>query len=166
VGGELRGWVPVDASEAEPAGSISFTELPGAVTFRRTGSGHGETLISQQLDENLWDYERLLLAVDFRILSHTLSGGGFQGTEYPLTLRVFYRDATGGRVPWYRGYYLQNTDNLAVSNGVPVASTDWQHVEIDLLSLSPRPWRIETVQVVAQGWDFVAAVREVHLWAE
>jgi hypothetical protein len=166
LGADVRGWVPVDASEEEPAGTISFTELPGAVTLRRVGKGHGETLLSQQLDENLWDYERLTLAVDFRVLSHSLSGGGFQGTEYPLTLRVYYRDATGGRVPWYRGFYLQNPENLPVTNGVRVPSTDWQHVDVDLLALSPRPWRIETVQIVAQGWDFAAAVRDVHLWAE
>ncbi len=167
AGADVRGWVAVDASEEEPAGVISLTDLPGAVTLRRSGSGHGEALLSQQVDVDLWDYERLVLSADFRILSHSLSGGGWQGTEYPLMLRVYYRDASGGKVPWYRGFFLHNAENYPVANGVQVpSSTDWQHAEIDLLSLSPRPWRIETIQVVAQGWDFASAVREVHLWAE
>ena len=118
------------------------------------------------MDVDLWDYEKLILAAGFRILSHSLSGGGWQGTEYPLMLRVYYRDASGGKVPWYRGYFLHNAEGFPVVNGVRVSPDEWQHVEIDLLALTPRPWRIETVQVVAQGWDFASAVREVHLWAE
>jgi hypothetical protein len=166
AGTDLAGWVQVDASEQEPAGIISMTEIPGAVTFRRTGRGHGETLVSQQVDADLWDFEKLVLSADIRVLSHSLSGGGWAGTEYPLMLRVVYRDATGGRQPWYRGFYLQNDDGYPVVNGERLQSTDWRRVEIDLLALAPRPWRIERVEVVASGWDYVSAVREVHLWAE
>ena len=165
-GADLSAWVKVDSSEEEPAGEIALGEIPGAVTFKRTGRGHGETLISQQLDVDLWDYERLILTADFRVLSHTLSGGGWLGTEYPLMLRVHYRDATGGKLTYYRGFFLHNQDNYPVQNGVRLASTDWQRVEFDLLAANPRPWKIETVQVVAQGWDYHSAVREVHLWAE
>jgi hypothetical protein len=99
-------------------------------------------------------------------MSHSLSGGGWAGTEYPLMLRVIYRDATGGKQPWYHGFYLQNDGGYPVVNGERLESTDWRHVEVDLLALIPRPWRIERVEVVASGWDYVSAVREVHLWAE
>ena len=164
--GDLAGWVQLDLSEQEPGGTTSLTDVSGAVSFKRSGRGHGETLISQHLDVDLWDYERLVLAADVRIFSHSLSGGGWQGTEYPLMIRVIYRDATGGKQPWYRGFYLSNQDAYPVVNGVRLASSDWQHVEVDLLALTPRPWRIERVEVVASGWDYVSAVREVHVWAE
>ncbi|MGI8423656.1 MAG: FecR domain-containing protein [Chloroflexota bacterium] len=163
---DLFAWVQVDSSEEEPAGQISLTESPGAITFRREGRGHGETLVSQQVDIDLWDYEKLSLTAEFRVVSHTLSGGGWLGTEYPLMLRVHYRDATGGKLIYSRGFFLHNQDNYPVQNGVRILSTDWQRVEFDLLAASPRPWKIETVQVVAQGWDYHSAVREVHLWAE
>ena len=166
AGADVNGWVQVDSSEEEPAGEISLTETPGAVTFKRSGRGHGETLISQQVDVDLWDYEKLVLTADFRVLSHTLSGGGWLGTEYPIMLRVHYRDATGGKLTYYRGFFLHNQDNYPVQNGTRLASTEWQRFEVDLLSINPRPWKIETVQVVAQGWDYHSAVREVHLWAE
>ena len=156
----------MDLSEQEPGGTTSLTDVSGAVSFKRSGRGHGETLISQHLDVDLWDYERLVLAADVRIFSHSLSGGGWQGTEYPLMLRVYYRDATGGKQPWYRGFYLSNEDGYPVVNGVRLPSSDWQHVEVDLLALTPRPWRIERVEVVASGWDYTSAVREVHVWAE
>lgn len=165
-GADVRAWVQVDSSEEEPSGQISLTEIPGAVTFQRTGRGHGETLISQQVDIDLWDYEKLLLTADFRVLAHTLSGGGWLGTEYPIMLRVHYRDATGGKLTFSRGFFLHNQDNYPTQNATRLASTDWQRVEFDLLAATPRPWKIETVQVVAQGWDYHSAVREIHLWAE
>lgn len=165
-GSELVGWALADVSEQEPAGTVSASDTPGTITFRRTGRGHGETLIAQQLDADLWDYEKLVLSADIRVLSHSLSGGGWQGTEYPLMLRVIYRDATGGRQPWYRGFYLHNDEGFPVTNGERLQSTDWRRTEIDLFAFVPRPWRIERVEIVASGWDYVSAVREIHLWAE
>jgi len=166
AGREITGWVQLDLSEREPEGKISLTETPGAVTFTRTGQGHGETLLSQQLDTDLWDFERVVLSADLQVVSHSLSGGGWQGTEFPLMLRVIYRDDTGGKHAWYRGFYTHNEDGYPVVNGDPVEPSSWHHVDIDLLALLPRPWRIERVEVVASGWDYASAVREVHLWTE
>jgi hypothetical protein len=160
------GWVPLELSEQAPFGTISTDEAPGAVSFRRAGRGHGETLIAQQLDMDLWDYEKLILSADLRVFAHSLSGGGWLGSEYPIMLRVTYRDATGGVRPWYRGFYLHNAEQYPVTSGERLPSTDWQHVDIDLLSVVPRPWRIDRVEVVASGWDYASAVREVHIWAE
>lgn len=160
------GWLIRDLSEQDPQGIVSSHLLSGAASFTRSGSGHGETLILQSVDADLWDFEKVTLSATIRVLLHSLSGGGWQGSEYPLMLRVTYRDATGRQVPWYRGYYLHNRDNLPAVNGELLPSTDWQHVEIDLLTLVPRPWRIERVEVAAAGWDYTSAIREFHIWAE
>lgn len=160
------GWTTRDLSEQPPDGTISSTTIPGAITFERHGQGHGETLISQQLDMDLWDFEKLTLSANVRVLQHSLSGGGWQGREFPLMLRVIYRDNTGGLIPWYRGFYLNNPDELPVIDGQRLPSTDWQRVDVNLLELAPRPWRIARVEVVAMGWDYVSAVGEIHLWAE
>ena len=160
------GWSARDVSEQDPAGIISLNTVPGAVTFQRHGQGHGESLISQTLDLDLWDFEKVNLVANVRVLQHNLSGGGWQGTEFPLMLRVVYRDATGSVVTWYHGYYLTNPEGYPVRDGEQLPSTDWKHVEIDLLSLVPRPWRIQRVEVVATGWDYTSAVSEVHVWAE
>jgi hypothetical protein len=163
-------WATRVYSEQSPEATISLDSRPGAVTFRRLGRGHGEAVISQELDIDLWDFERVVLAAEFRVLEHSLSGGGWEGTEYPLTLRVTYMDEQGRLVPWYRGYYLHNRENNPVrfgyGFGVPVPNTDWQKVEIDLLAQVPRPWRIQSVEVEAAGWDFESAIREMHIWAE
>ena len=165
-GAAPTGWAVRDKSEQDPPGTVSLSTIPGAVTFQRSGRGHGETFITQTLDVDLWDFEHVMLSANVRVLQHTLSGGGWQGTEYPLMLRVYYRDATGGLVPWYRGYYLTNAENYPVTDGERLPSTDWRHVEIDLLSLAPRPWRIQRVEVVASGWDYTSAVSELNIWAE
>ena len=60
-GTNLAGWVVRDKSEQDPSGSVSLATVPGAATFQRTGRGHGETFISQTLDTDLWDFERIML---------------------------------------------------------------------------------------------------------
>jgi hypothetical protein len=162
---EPAGWTARDTSD-DPSGSVSLTAIPGAVTFRRTGRGHGETVLAQTLDADLWDFEKVTLSANVRVLAHSLSGGGWLGFEYPLMLRVVYRDITGGTTTWYHGFYLQNADGNPVRDAEQLPSGDWQHVDLDLLSLVPRPWRIQRVEVVASGWDYTSAVNELHVWAE
>jgi hypothetical protein len=165
-GGVPNGWVFVDLSDQEPIGTISLADVPGAVSFRRTGRGHGETVLSQHVDIDLWDFEKVSLAADLRVFSHSLSGGGWMGSEYPIMLRVTYRDATGGVHRTHWGYYLHNEERYPAPNGKEIPQGDWFRAEIDLLAQVPRPWRIQSVEVVASGWDYSSAVREVHLWAE
>ncbi|MBI3974749.1 MAG: FecR domain-containing protein [Chloroflexi bacterium] len=160
------GWLFRDRSEQDPPGTIAWSSTAGTVTFERAGGGHGETLISQQLDVDLWDFDKVLLSAKLRVLDHTLSGGGWQGTEYPLLLRVVYRDAQGNVTTWYRGFYLHNQDGYPVRDGELLASTDWHRVDIDLLSLVPRPWRIQRIDVAAMGWNYTSAIGELRVWAE
>jgi hypothetical protein len=161
----LSAWTVRDLSDF-PTGTVSLTAIPGAVTFRRNGSGHGETLVMQTLDTDLWDFDKVTVSANVRVLSHNLSGGGWLGFEYPLMLRVVYRDITGGTTTWFHGFYLQNADGYPTRDAERLPSTDWQHVDIDLLSLVPRPWRIQRVEIVASGWDYTSAVNEFHIWAE
>jgi hypothetical protein len=162
----LTSWTGRDVSEQDPPGTISLATIPGAVTFHRAGNGHGETVLAQTLDADLWDFEKVTLSANVRVLEQTLSGGGFQGFEYPLMLRVIYRDATGGTTTWFHGFYLQNKDGFPVRDAEQLPSSDWQHVDIDLLALVPRPWRVQRVEVVASGWTYTSAVNELHIWAE
>jgi hypothetical protein len=158
-------WDFRDISERDPAGTVKV-EGDGAVFFARTGSGHGETILSQNVDVDLWDFERVDVEAGVRVLSHSLSGGGWQGSEYPVMLRITFRDITGTIHSWTHGFYLHNDDGLPVPDATRVGSQEWQRFEASLLSLVPRPWRIIRVEVVASGWDYASAVNSIHLWAD
>lgn len=158
-------WEFRDISERDPAGTFRV-EGDGAIAFSRAGSGHGETILSQNVDVDLWDFERVEVEAGVRVRSHSLSGGGWQGSEYPMMLRITFRDITGTVHSWTHGFYLQNDDGLPVKDATRVGSQEWQRYEASLLSLVPRPWRIIRVEVVASGWDYASAVNSIHLWAD
>ncbi len=158
-------WEFRDISERDPGGTIKV-DGDGAVSFARSGFGHGETILSQNVDVDLWDFERVDIEAGVRVLSHSLSGGGWQGSEYPMILRITFRDITGTVHTWTHGFYLQNDDGLPVRDATRVGSREWQRFESSLLSLVPRPWRILRIEVVASGWDYPSSVNSVHLWAE
>lgn len=158
-------WEFRDISERDPAGTIAV-DSDGSISFARTGSGHGETILSQNVDVDLWDFERVEIDAGVRVLSHSLSGGGWQGSEYPMMLRITFRDITGTVHSWSHGFFLQNDENLPVKEATRVTSREWQRFEAPLLSLVPRPWRIIRIEVIASGWDYASSVNAIHLWAD
>ena len=164
------GWSVHTQSDVAPQGSVSLDARPGAVTFRRFGVGHAEASVSQSIDADLWDVEKVVLSAEVRVFGHSLSGGGWNGTEYPIIIRVSYKDAQGQPIPWSRGFFLHNRENNPIRSefgfGEELPSTDWKRLEFNLLEQVPRPWRIQRVEVVAQGHDFESAVRELRIWAE
>ena len=159
-------WTERDISEQDPPGVVTYHPTVGTITLARRGQGHGETMIAQNIDVDLWDFERVEVEASVRVLSHTLSGGGWQGTEYPLILRVIYRDITGTVHTWYRGFYLHNDDNFPVREADLFPSSDWVRFETSLLGIVPRPWRIIRVELVASGWDYASVVNAFHIWAD
>ena len=159
-------WEFLDISERDPGGKSTVDPSDGSVMLSRKGTGHGETILSQVVDVDLWDFERVNLEAGVRVLSHSLSGGGWQGSEYPIMLRVTFRDITGSVHAWTHGFYLQNDDGFPVKDATYVTTTEWQRFDASLLSLVPRPWRIIRVEVIASGWDYASSVKSVHLWAE
>ena len=139
------------------------------VRFLRRGSqdSHDETYIEQALRANISDFSQLRLKVRFRIASHKLGGGGYQGSEYPILLRVDYAYA-GGEDYRVFGFYTQNNpQNNRVNrtdNGRQVTPNEWIDFElVDLLGWDPRPVVITRVRLSASGWDFDSAVEEVSL---
>lgn len=165
VSGVPAEWEFRDISERDPAGMIKV-EGDGAISFFRAGVGHGETILSQNVDVDLWDFERVDIEAGVRVLEHSLSGGGWQGSEYPMMLRITFRDITGTVHFWTHGFFLHNDDGLPVRDATRVASREWQRYEASLFSLVPRPWRIIRVEVVASGWDYASSVNSIHLWAD
>ena len=158
-------WTVLDLSEREPSGQVSW-EIEagqGKVSFERVGEGHGETIIRQSVGRDLSDTASVLLSAEVRVDSHSLSGGGFAGTEYPLMLRVIYEDINRTNTVWVHGFFIHNRDDLPVRAATNVRAGEWSSYEVDLLHLVPRPAHIERLEVLAAGWSYRSAVRNVRL---
>jgi hypothetical protein len=140
------------------------------VRMRRQGSQkHGETFVQQPINRDVTDEISLRLTMDIKVTSHTLSGGGVLGSEYPLLVRLKYRDGYGSEAELVRGFYLSNPDGRPTTNGVQVPPNQWLPVTIDLFDerkVSPRPAQLLWLEIESSGWEYEASVTGVQLLAE
>ena len=142
-----------------------------ALHFFRRGSefapgrgNHANIRAVQTLNRNLPDpYTSLKLRAEIRISDQSLSGGGYLDTEYPLILRLVYKDAGGGEFVWWRGFYIQNDAANPTHNGELLRSDVWVPVELELRDITPRPFQIVRLEVMASGWDFDSQVSDIRL---
>jgi hypothetical protein len=103
-------------------------------------------------------------------VQQTLSGGGWVGSEYPLMVRVKYRDVWGSEAVFRQGFYFQNNDNLPTPNGEQVDAGVWLKMApfdlFDRTVVDPRPAFIISVELAASGWTYESLVTNVQLIAE
>lgn len=140
------------------------------VEFARSGSSkHAETFIHRAINEDVTDHNLLKLSFQLRVLEQTLSGGGILGSEYPLMVRIHYRDSAGNEADWLHGYYVQNTDNHPTPNADSVIPNQWTDESIDLFDssvVSPRPAEILWIEFSASGHGYKSDVARVELLAD
>jgi hypothetical protein len=150
-------------------------EILGQVRLESVGSGlavhflrpvsqgyHDEAYIEQPLRANVSGFSQLRLKGRFRIDSHTLGGGGSDGSEYPIFLRVDY-EYPGGETWRVFGRYTQNERGNRTDNGLQALPNQWEEFDIDLLALDPRPSVITRLRISAKGWEFDSYVADVSL---
>jgi hypothetical protein len=139
--------------------------------FRREGKGHGENYAVQVLETDVSHYRKLRLSLEARLVTQSLSGGGVAGSEYPLHVRIHYRNAAGREGTYETVFYYQNVLGLPTASaggvaGQQIAQNKWFTVEKDLMQLDPRPMSIIDLEVAASGWDYESHVRNVGIMAE
>ena len=159
-------WREEDRSEAPPRGR--FTPQTEGLYIKRTGRGNGHTVLVQQINRPVWDFEELKLTVRVKAVYQSLPGGGTAGSEYPIMVRVLFRDISGGETPWYHGfYYDEPTDErYSTRSATLVPQDEWYLYEIDLIKLTPRPTFIRTIEVVSTGWSYEGAIQHMSLVGE
>ena len=170
-----RGWndqIEIPNTPGAPVGRLSNPTLDNRVTLRiqRTGSNQTSAItgISQQINREVSDYRSVRLAADVRVQSHNLSGGGILSSEYPLIVRLKYRDVYGSEAEWVHGFYNQNAANNPTNNGELVSPNVWIPYESGNLleTLDPRPFFITSIQIYASGWDYDSLVTGIRLIVE
>lgn len=170
----LSGWrtYPTQGQEGVEGGEAELTTLEGREVlrlYRRGEEGvHTETGIIQEVDQDVSDYLSLQLRLDVRVNSHSLGGGGYLSSEYPVIVRIDYEDEYGSAAHWYHGFYCQNAQNNPTLNGEGIRCGVWYpYEESNLLEiLEPSPFYIRSVQIYASGWNYESLVAEIGVLVE
>jgi hypothetical protein len=177
------GWLTntvVLTSEVNPP-SVEVVEDGGRSAtrlFRREQDigNHTEVAIQQRLDQDVRDFDRLEVALDVMLEFQSLSGGGQQSSEFPVIVRLDYKDLWGNDKFWTHGFYYQNEAGYPVAldpwgrpSGEQIPRGVWYPYEsgnlIDLLGEN-RPAQITGLTVYASGWNYESLVSEIQLIVE
>lgn len=170
-----RGWNIVREVGTDPNAAVGLI-TPVTMSDRsvvqilrsNAGTSSAITGIIQTINKEVSDYRTVRLAADIRLHYQSLSGGGILSSEYPLILRLKYRDQYGSEGEWVHGFYYQNVNNNPTVNGEYIPQDVWVPFESgNLLELAePRPFFITSLQIYASGWDYESYVTAVRLIVE
>jgi len=159
-----------DGGDVDGSASLVVDEGRRAVRFYRIGGefNHCETIIEQELNRDLPDpLTTLKVHATVKVVNHSLSGGGYLSSEYPLMIRIKYRDAYSEN-DWVHGFYYQNFANNPTLYGQEIPQNKWYFYEsenlIGVLPITPR--RILWVRVYASGWSYESLISEISLIVE
>ena len=138
----------------------------GAVEFSRSLNSvdHAITGLRQSLNVSVSELAALELTADVKVLEQNLPGGGEAGSEFPLIVRVNYRDAgCGPQVRTWGFYAVPGPGGAAPPNGRLVPAGKWERLTVDLRALTPPPERLESIEVYASGHGYRARVTNVAI---
>lgn len=137
---------------------------------------HSEVAIHQRLNQDVRDFARLEVSLDVLLDFQSLSGGGLLSSEFPIIVRLDYKDRWGNDKFWTHGFYYQNRDGYPIApdpwgqpSGERVPRGVWYPYESgNLLELlgDNRPAQITGLTVYASGWNYDSMVSEIHLIVE
>ena len=170
------GWITFndqggDGGEVDGTSALVVDEGRRAVRFVRTGGdfNHCETIIEQEINRDLPDtLTTLKVRATIKLVNQSLSGGGSLSSEYPLMIRIWYRDMFDSETDWIHGFYYQNEAANPTMFGQQIAQGKWYFYEsdnlLDILPISPR--RIVRLRVYASGWRYESLLSEISLIVE
>lgn len=170
----LSAWRTYSTSgqEGVEGGEVELTTFEGrqVMRFHRQGEEgvHTEVGITQEVNQDVSDYLSLQLRLDVRVDSHSLGGGGYLSSEYPVIVRIDYEDEYGSAAHWYHGFYCQNVQNNPTLNGELIRCGVWYpYEETNLLKiLEPPPFYIRSVRIYSSGWNYDSLGAEIGLLVE
>lgn len=167
-------WTPIDRNEpGRPVEPGQRTLVPENIDGRQSVAlhvqrlspqeTHNETGLAQSVNKDVSDYVSLRLKADVKVTGQSLSGGGYMGYEYPMMIRVRYRDDTGGQIDWTHGFFASNPDNSPTPNGEQVPRGQWVSYDGELMEISPRPVYVISVEILGAGHTFDGSIANVSL---
>jgi hypothetical protein len=177
--GWLTDTVVLDSAVAAPhVGVVEDGGRRAARLVRREADDgtHTEVSIQQTLDQDVRDFAELVVSTDVRLDFQSLSGGGLLSSEFPIIVRLDYKDRWGNDKFWTHGFYHQNQDGYPIAldpwgqpSGELIPQGVWYPFEsdnlFDLLG-DNRPAYLTGLTVYASGWNYDSLVSEIQLIVE
>ncbi len=168
----------------QPEGQITITEILGenGLQMVRNGEGHADVGVRQIINQDVTDFDSLLLEVDLRIQDQSLGVCGTVGSECPVILRIEYDDLNGNPQVWQQGFFASGTFGADGPPDVCVSCPPprFEHVRAPLGQLfffradliselqrkgAPLPRRIKSMSVIASGHSFSVEILDIALLA-
>jgi hypothetical protein len=168
---EWTPWEDREQDRADVPGRLDIVS-PGessaparALRVTRTSlvDAHNETGLRQTIERDVAGARRIVLQAMVRVDLASLSGGGYIGSEYPMMLRVRYRDRRAAEQIWTRGFFYANPENRPVGLGQRVERGSWTPIEIDLTDALGQATSIASLEVFGAGHTFDASVGNIKL---
>lgn len=172
---------PVLLDPAVPPPTVEAVEEGGrrAVRFvqlQAQDGDHSEAAIVQKLSQDVRDFVRLEVSFDVRLDLQSLSGGGLLSSEFPIIVRLDYKDRWGTDKFWTHGFYYQNQAGYVIApdpwgrpSGEMIPRAVWFPYEsgnlLDLLG-DNKPAQITGLTLYASGWNYESLVSEIQLIVE
>jgi FecR protein len=138
---------------------------PKALRISRTSlvDAHNETGLRQTLERDVAGARRIVLQALVKLDLASLSGGGYLGSEYPMMVRIRYRDRRGAEQVWARGFYYANPENRPVALGQRIERGAWTAIDVDLTDVLIQPTSITSFEAFGAGHTFDASIGEIGL---
>jgi hypothetical protein len=137
---------------------------------------HTEAAIEQRPDHDVLPFDWLHIALDVKLDFQSLSGGGQQSSEFPVIVRLDYKDQWGSDKFWTHGFYYQNQRGYPIAVdpwgqplGEQIPRGVWYPYESDnLVELlgENRPARITGITIYASGWNYDSFISEIQIVVE
>lgn len=142
-----------------------------AIRLSRTGGqgNHCETILEQSIEAPVPDpATTLMVRATVKVRYQGLSGGGYLASEYPLMIRITYRDVYDSEAEWIQGFYYENPAGSPTTFGLEIPRDRWYLFESEnLLEVLPiSPYRIIKIRVYAAGWDYDSLISDISLIVE
>ena len=159
-----------DGGEVNGTVEVVLTSSTRSLHFVRQNSegNHGQTSVEQPVNKLVGDYLSLILRLDVRVVDQGLSGGGVQSSEFPLMVRIDYKNQYGNRQHWTWGFYCKNPEEYNIIGGSQIPCDTRVSFERDLFKENAlnEPLTIERIELYASGWDWDVYVSDLELIAE
>ena len=171
-------FVPSQSTQVITAG-LQQKQLDGrpAVQFLSTGQDniHTDAAIEQKINKDVRGFQLLRITADILLNYHSLPGGGFVGSEFPILIKLSYKDEDGNDRDWYHGFYYDPPPGNYVlldqvnNSSEQISRNLWYPYESENLleTLGDiKPVYIRSIRIYASGWIYDAAIADVKLLAQ